>query len=136
MNLIEYDPGARRPTADQGFETMGIPQKFKKKRGIEQVEAEGIGKDLLQPGALPCPPWAEQEKERSGRWRRRGMVTVRGICILLMILSIYIVILQLTEQWDQALFLIFAPLRHGHITSMLSPNLEPNLFAGRFGLSH
>ena len=45
---------------------MGIAGEFKKERGIEQVEAEGFGKNLLQPGALARPPGAEHEKRSIG----------------------------------------------------------------------
>jgi hypothetical protein len=45
---------------------MGIAGKFKIEGGIEQVEAEGFGKNLLQPGAFARPPRTKQEKRSIG----------------------------------------------------------------------
>jgi len=52
---------------------MGIAGKFKIKGGIEQVEAEGFGKNLLQPGAFARPPRTKQEKRSIGALEQTGM---------------------------------------------------------------
>ena len=62
MDFIEHDPGTCRPPADQCLKPMRVARKLEKKRGIEQVESEGIGKHLLKPGTLSCPSGAKQEE--------------------------------------------------------------------------
>jgi hypothetical protein len=72
LNLVEGDPAPCRPFADQGLESVRVPGELQKERGIKQVEAKGFRQNLLQPRALACPPWAEQEERSIGSLQQAG----------------------------------------------------------------
>jgi hypothetical protein len=62
LDLVEDNPGPGGPADDQGFKAVRISGKLEKKRRIEQIEPEGVGKHLLKPSALPRSSWAKEEK--------------------------------------------------------------------------
>jgi hypothetical protein len=62
LNLIQHNPGAGGTTADQGLQSVGIPGKLKKERGVQKIETEGIGQHLPQPRAFSSTAGAEEEE--------------------------------------------------------------------------
>ena len=55
LYFIKHNPAFRGPVAHKGFEAVRVTRKLKKKGSINQVKAQGMRQNLLEPGT---PIWA------------------------------------------------------------------------------